>query len=99
MDTANYFYDKPIEIKTCSNEILKIPESFCDERVRVFHKFQGIVIDAEKNPDGGFWFCLGRTQNKITVTEHAMPLWMVIGATVEVDFENGIIELVTNEQQ
>jgi hypothetical protein len=85
------------EIKTCSNKIVKIPEPFCDERVRAFHKFQGIVIDAGPTPGGGFWFCLGRTQNKITVTEQSMPSWIVIGAIVEVDFENGVIELVTND--
>ena len=71
---------------------------FCDESVRPFPKFQGILIDAEATPGGGFWFCIGRPQNKITVIEHNMPSWMVIGALVEVDFEAGIIELVGNEQ-
>lgn len=93
MDTANFFYDKPTEIKMCSNEALKMPETFCEESIRPFSKVLGIVIDLESNPGGGFWFCLGRPQNKITVTESIMPSWMVIGALVEVDFESGIIEL------
>ncbi len=93
MDTANYFYNKPTEIKMCSNEVLKMPETFCEKSIRPFPKVLGIVIDVESNADGGFWFCIGSPQNKITVTESIMPTWIVIGALVEVDFETGIIEL------